>query len=92
MTDNAPSYLQLDEETRNKEITLTVGEIHSIIYHLNWVKILEDAVEARPRSWGVQKGEERQAVVEWLNASDELIAPVWKNLYQKLDEVEKLDD
>ena len=86
---DAPNYLQLDEETRNKEINLKIAELHSMIYQLDWIQILKDAVEARPTSWGVQRGEEFKAVPEWRNASDELIAPVWKNVYQKLEEKEE---
>ena len=85
MTDD-PSYLELDEETRNKEITLTLKELHTAIYRLDWMHILQDAVEARPTSWGVQKGEEYAAVPEWRNASDELKAPTWKKLYAKLEQ------
>lgn len=85
MEDRTNSYLQLSDEERSREVTISIAELHSMMYQLDWIQILQDAVEARPTSWGVQEDEEYKAVAEWRNASDELIAPVWKNLYHKIE-------
>ena len=87
-----PTYLQLPDKVREKEITMTLAELHSMIYQFDWIEILREAVEARPTSWGVQKDEEHAAVAEWRNATDELIFPVWKRLFQELWKEDDLDD
>jgi len=79
-----PKYLQLSDEVREQEIILTVGELHELLYSFDWIQILRESVESRPGSWGVQKGKEMNAVQEWRNASDTLLSPIWKRLFQKL--------
>lgn len=63
----------------------SVQEIKEALYHLDWIEIMQEAVETRPTSWGVQKGEEFKAVDEWRNASDTLISPVHKKLETELN-------
>jgi len=82
----AKSFMQLSDKEREAEITITVAELHQILYSLDWIQIMKDAVESRPNSWGVQKGEEYTAVPQWRNASDTLTQPVWKHLYRELQE------
>ena len=89
---NLPSYLQLNEEIRDKEINITLAELHTIIYQFDWIEIMREAVESRPSSWGVQRGEEYAAVPEWRNASDTLTSPVWKRLFQELYNDGEQDD
>lgn len=59
-------------------------EIKEALYRLDWIKIMQEAVETRPSSWGVKKGEEYKAVNEWRNASDTLTKPVNDKLKEKL--------
>lgn len=67
--------------------------LHSKLYQLDWIQILQDAIEGRPNSWGYptnpadpDKGIEGYPVNEWRNASDQLIAPIWKQLKHKLQD------
>jgi len=81
---DVPDYLKTSEEIRDMEMSFTVFELHSLFYQLDWIDILKQAVESRPNSWGVKQGKEHLAVSEWRNSSDQLIAPVWKNLFNQL--------
>jgi DNA-binding CsgD family transcriptional regulator len=81
---DVPDYLKTNEEIRDTEMSFTVSELHSLLYQLDWIDILKQAVESRPNSWGVKQGKEHLAVSEWRNSSDQLIAPVWKNLFNQL--------
>jgi len=60
-------------------------EIKKALYQLDWINIMKEAVESRPSSWGVKKGEEYTAVNEWRNASDTLIKPINDRLLEKLE-------
>lgn len=62
----------------------SLEEIKEAMYSLDWIQIMQDAVETRPSSWGVKKGDEARAVDEWRNASDTLIRPTYQNLQAEL--------
>ena len=49
-------------------------ELKDKIYRLNWIKILKEAVDMRPTSWG------NRPVIEWRNASDCVCVAVIKAL------------
>lgn len=61
-------------------------ELKTVLYQLDWIDIMQEAVETRPSSWGVEKGDEHMAVDEWRNASDTLIRPIWKRLEQEIED------
>ena len=63
----------------------SLEEIKEALYSLDWISIMQEAVEIRPSSWGVKKGEEYKAVNEWRNASDTLIKPVNDKLKEELE-------
>jgi len=67
----------------------SLEEIKEALYGLDWIQIMKESVETRPSSWGVQKGEEAQAVSEWRNASDTLMGPVYKSLETELNKSQK---
>lgn len=48
------------------------------LYKLNWIKILNEAIESRKTSWV------KNPVIEWRNASDEILMAVIKSLKKKL--------
>jgi hypothetical protein len=49
-------------------------EIKNVLYGLNWIKILNDAIKSRPLSWN------DNPVREWRNASDEICFEVIRSL------------
>ena len=82
------------ENEKSEKIEIEKGDLQMILYRLDWIGILKDAIEARPTSWGFPtkpaKPEEMQYPVnEWRNASDELIAPIWRRLEQEIEERSK---
>jgi len=65
---------------------VTEEELKTMLYSLDWIEILQQAVESRPSSWGVKTGEEYKAVDEWRNASDTLTGPIWKRLEENIED------
>ena len=47
------------------------------IYQLDWIKILHEAIKARPKSWN------QDPVYEWRNASDEICGALIHALEEK---------
>lgn len=75
----------------SEKIEIEKDELMSILYQLDWKDILQDAVEGRPNSWGyptkpAKPDENQYPVNEWRNASDQLIAPVWKRLEKAIEQ------
>ena len=52
-------------------------ELKHIIYRLDWIKILHEAIKARPTSWY------DPAVREWRNAGDEVCSALIHALEEK---------
>jgi len=69
----------------------SLEQIKEALYGLDWIQIMKESVETRPSSWGVQRGNEAQAITEWRNASDTLISPVYKNLETELNKSSECD-
>lgn len=79
-------------EAQARERRRILDNLQTELYQLDWIKILQKAIESRPTSWGYpdRKVETENGfdhpVIEWRNASDELIRPIWKQLEEELEE------
>ena len=86
--------LQAEQNVKQEsDFFVRKDRLHSKLYQLDWIQILQDAIEGRPNSWGYptnpadpDNGVSGYPVNEWRNASDQLIAPVWKRLKHELQD------
>ena len=59
-------------------------ELKSIMFGMDWIEILKNAYENRRSSWF-----DLGHIKEWRNATDEILFACWKQLEEKIKEIEK---
>ena len=63
-------------------------ELKKVLYGLDWMQILNKAIEGRKTSWNF--GAYNHPVIEWRNASDEVCVAVVKALEEYEDNKKEL--
>jgi len=90
--DHREALREAVQQARERERRRILENLQTKLYQLDWIQILQEAIESRPSSWGypdrnveTENGFDHP-VIEWRNASDELISPIWNQLEEELEE------